>query len=391
MKSRSIAGVAAAAAAAEPTGTEGIGPGAGGATGAEPIDAEFSNGDSRGAVAATGDEVDEAGSAEAADAIGADVGGIGSAEVRIVVGAEAGDAADIPGGGDATASGSSISSSGRSGSCSSKGEAGTPAKASGKLGLTAVAEAADVLVDPDGAWNPDAGGWDANCPCNDVMVPLAEVPPAGIDTVDAFDGPATASDEVGDPPTADIPAAGGALTDVPDTVGTTGGALTDVPDTVGTADDVLTDALDTVGTGGDVLTDALDTVGAAGDVLTGAPARVGTVVVGALTVVPAALGTVVDLPTDPPAEVAAPDDVPDAPAAPPVSGFAADEPTAGATPTGLEIFFAPWPTESEVDALRGAAPAAAPKPLGGAFVETPTGREAPPGVVADGEDVIPGL
>ena len=41
----------------------------------------------------------------------------------------------VPGGGDATASGSSISSSGKSGSCSSKGEIGTPAKPFGTAGF----------------------------------------------------------------------------------------------------------------------------------------------------------------------------------------------------------------------------------------------------------------
>jgi hypothetical protein len=227
MKSRSIVGVAAAAAAAaaaneleedgaacnEPTGTEGIGLGVGSATGAE-----------------------------APDATGADVGGVGWVEVTIVVGAGVDDATGVPGGGDATASGSSISSSGKSGSCSSKGETDTSAKASGKLGLTAVAEATDAVVDAGGAWNPAAGGWDANSPCNDVMVvPLAEVPPAGIDTVDAFDEPATASDEVGDAPTPNIPAAGDVLTDVPDAAGAAGDVLTDVRDAVGTVVDLLTD------------------------------------------------------------------------------------------------------------------------------------------------------
>jgi hypothetical protein len=79
MKSRSIAGDAAAA-AAESTGTDGIGPGAGGATGAEPIDvvdAELSKGDGRDAVAAPGDEVGEAANADSSDAVGAKVGGIG--------------------------------------------------------------------------------------------------------------------------------------------------------------------------------------------------------------------------------------------------------------------------------------------------------------------------
>jgi hypothetical protein len=41
------------------------------------VDAELSKGDSRDAVAAPGDEVEEAASADASDAVGAKVGGIG--------------------------------------------------------------------------------------------------------------------------------------------------------------------------------------------------------------------------------------------------------------------------------------------------------------------------
>jgi hypothetical protein len=75
-----------------------------------------------------------------------------------------------------------------------------------------------------------------------------------------------------------------------------------------------------------------------------------------------------------------------------VGAFAADGVPPGATPTGLEIFLAAWPAESEDGALRGAAPAA-PKALEVpvAPIETPTGREVTPGVFPDGEDAVPGL
>jgi hypothetical protein len=59
---------------------------------------------------------------------------------------------DIPGGGAATASGSSISSNGKSGSCSSKGETGTPAKPFGTAGLAdAPIVAGAVVNEPDAA------------------------------------------------------------------------------------------------------------------------------------------------------------------------------------------------------------------------------------------------
>jgi hypothetical protein len=56
----------------------------------------------------------------------------------------------IPGGGDATASGSSISSSGKSGNCSSKGEAGTFAKPLGITGLTGASVAEGTVTDETG-------------------------------------------------------------------------------------------------------------------------------------------------------------------------------------------------------------------------------------------------
>jgi hypothetical protein len=79
-----------------------------------------------------------------------------------------------------------------------------------------------------------------------------------------------------------------------------------------------------------------------------------------------------------------------------VGGFAAGEPAPGVTPTGLEIFLAlglpVWPAESELDVLRGAAPAA-PEILDElvAPMETPTGREAPIEVLPDGEEAMPAL
>ena len=372
MKSRSIgcvaAAAAAAAAAAEPEAEETevcCASDPAGATDGEPstvVDAELGSGD-RDEVPATDDEVDEAGSTEVADAIGANVDGIGWAEVRIVVGVGAGDATGTPGGGDATASGSSINSTGKSGSCSSNGESGTSARASGSVCLIAVAEV-DALVDGDGAW--DVRGLEANCPCDDVMAALGEMPLGGAGTVDAFDRPGVASDEVGEPAPADIAEAADALADVPvsvgavvvgalnvvpDGVGPVGDVLTDVRDIGGTAADVLAgvpakvgtvvvgalnavpdgfvgevlaDDLDPVGAAVDVLTDVRgtadaaidvlvgvrDTVCAAGAVLADAPPR--TVVVGALDVTPDGVGTVVDLVTDPAADVPVPNDAPGA-------------------------------------------------------------------------------
>jgi hypothetical protein len=101
----------------------------------------------------------------------------------------------------------------------------------------------------------------------------------------------------------------------------------------------------------------------------------------------------VDVPNDAPAAVgaAALDDPParTALAAPAVAAFAAGEAALGATPTGLEIFLAAAPEESEVDVPRGAALAGP----GGleelAPIETPTGRVALTWVVPDGEDAIP--
>jgi hypothetical protein len=69
---------------------------------------------------------------------------IGTAVVADVEDADAG-GTGIPGGGDATASGSSISSNGKSGSCSSKGETGTPAKPFGTT-VVACGPVADVAA-----------------------------------------------------------------------------------------------------------------------------------------------------------------------------------------------------------------------------------------------------
>ncbi len=97
---------------------------------------------------------------------------------------------DIPGGGAATASGSSISSNGRSGNCSSKGETGTLVNPFGALGV------ADVPV-ADGAGivelNP-AAPVDADVDCGPSVVPLAAasrgVKTKSFDEVAAFDEPA---------------------------------------------------------------------------------------------------------------------------------------------------------------------------------------------------------
>ncbi|HEV7445226.1 MAG TPA: hypothetical protein VGO18_21705, partial [Steroidobacteraceae bacterium] len=147
------------------------------------------------------------------------------------------------------------------------------------------------------------------------------------------------------------------------------------------------------------------TVGAVGNPLAVIPAAVGTVG-DPLTVVEAAVGAGADGLTDALAAVDLPDEVPPAlgsgvpagapartgPVGAPAGAFAAEEVPLGGTPTGLEIFLAAWPAESEDGALRGAAPAT-PKtlevPL--APIETPTGREVTPGVFPDGEDAIPGL
>jgi hypothetical protein len=136
-----------------------------------------------------------------------------------------------------------------------------------------------------------------------------------------------------------------------------------VSPTVGIAGDALTVGAAAVGAGADGLTDAL----AAVDVPEEVPPPVGT-----------------GVPAGAPARTG--------PGVPAVGAFAADAVTAGATPTGFEIFLAAWPAESADGALRGAAPAA-PKALEVpvAPIETPTGRELTPGVFPDGEDAIAGL
>jgi hypothetical protein len=84
------------------------------------------------------------------------------------------------------------------------------------------------------------------------------------------------------------------------------------------------------------------------------------------------------------------------PAVVPAGCLGADKPPPGATPTGLEIFLAPTlalgAAVSEVGVARGTAPVA-PEGLEElvAPIETPTGREAPSGVVPDGEDAVAGL
>jgi hypothetical protein len=102
---------------------------------------------------------------------------------------------------------------------------------------------------------------------------------------------------------------------------------------------------------------------------------------------------VVDAPRDAPGAV---DPVPgDAPArtapAGAVGDFAVDEVPLAVTPTGLEIFLAAGPDGSEVDVLRGAAPAVPGTLEKLAPIETPTGREGPTGVVPGGDGAIPCL
>jgi hypothetical protein len=79
---------------------------------------------------------------------------------------------DIPGGGDATASGSSIRSTGKSGSCSSNGEAGMPPKPVGTVGVVPVAEA--EADDPIGAGAVDGAAGAA------VVNPARVGIPAGV-------------------------------------------------------------------------------------------------------------------------------------------------------------------------------------------------------------------
>jgi hypothetical protein len=133
----------------------------------------------------------------------------------------AGDPTDTPGGGAATASGSSISSSGRSGSCSSKGDTGTLAKSLGAVGPVVVAEASTPVdggggCEAEGSGTNGSSGARGSCnskgscsrgSCNAVMVPLAEVPPAGIGTAAAFDGP-SAVGGTWDAPATDVPDGG---------------------------------------------------------------------------------------------------------------------------------------------------------------------------------------
>jgi hypothetical protein len=102
-------------------------------------------------VDAIGVVEEDGGAAEAlgvADDHGDDTDGVVDAAVDVAEGVNGG--TDIPGGGAATASGSSISSNGKSGNCSSKGEGetGSPAKPLGTAGLAdvSVADNADADV-----------------------------------------------------------------------------------------------------------------------------------------------------------------------------------------------------------------------------------------------------
>jgi len=105
---------------------------------------------------------------------------------------------DIPGGGAATASGSSISSKGRSGSCSSKAETGTAASPLGAPGLAEVpvADAAGVVE-----LNP-AALVDAKVAGNPGVVPLAVaslgVNVNSVDELSAFDEPGAAAPTEGE-------------------------------------------------------------------------------------------------------------------------------------------------------------------------------------------------
>jgi hypothetical protein len=242
---------------------------------------------------------------------------------------EAADTAGSPGGGDATASGSSISSSGKSGSCSSNGETDKSPKAAGT-------DAADPATS---AGIPDTVGTTADAP-NDpvvtggtvvvdalsvsavaggtVVVVALSVPAVagGIVVVDALSVPAVAGGTVDEPdvspaaicdapsvvPAGAVGAIGNMLADVRDIDGAAGNVLMGDPPRVGTlAVDVpnvslaaaICDALNVlpagaVGATGDVPADVRDIAGAAADVLTGDPPRVGTLAVDVPNVSPAA-------------------------------------------------------------------------------------------------------
>jgi hypothetical protein len=112
--------------------TEGVGPHV--TVGVDVIADALSKGGSTESIDADVEEVETAG---ASDVGAADVGDAACNEGPSVIGDETDGAADTRGGGDATASGSSISSSGKSGNCSSNGETGTPAKPLGTAGVVA--------------------------------------------------------------------------------------------------------------------------------------------------------------------------------------------------------------------------------------------------------------
>jgi hypothetical protein len=121
-----------------------------------------------------------AGALGVADVHGDDTDGVVDAAVEVAEGVNGG--TDIPGGGAATASGSSISSNGKSGNCSSKGEgeAGSPAKPLGTAGLADVPVADNADADVGTA----AGSGDvADAP---EVAPL-HAPSSGINTK-SFDG-----------------------------------------------------------------------------------------------------------------------------------------------------------------------------------------------------------
>jgi len=116
-----------------------------------------------------------AGALGVADVHGDDTDGVVDAAVDVAEGVNGG--TDIPGGGAATASGSSISSNGKSGNCSSKGEgdAGSPAKPLGMAGLADVPVADNADADVGTA----AGSGDvADAP---EVAPL-DAPSSGINT-----------------------------------------------------------------------------------------------------------------------------------------------------------------------------------------------------------------
>jgi hypothetical protein len=103
---------------------------------------------------------------------------------------------DIPGGGAATASGSSISSNGKSGSCSSKGETGTPAKPFGTAGLADAPIVDGAVVD-----EPDAAEFAAGKVACDPVVATSSrgVSKKSVDEVAGCEDPVAAEPARADP------------------------------------------------------------------------------------------------------------------------------------------------------------------------------------------------